>query len=257
MQKIIKIGDKVPGQNFWRILLNKWFEIMDEYVKESKNDLPYWHSERANTGFLAAAAWKIDALAIEEYYTDRVYASGRYKGQCDLWIKYNNFEFSAEAKQLWRKEYDKKLVERKFEESKGQLISIPDREKEEKSFCICYLSLMSSSKSRPHDLNVIAKKIKDDFVKDEEIILALYAPDIAEEKIIWPPNKHRFPCIVLFIKSVKIEKLMNNQKQIEEWSKLYARQMTEEEYIEIRDNLAAYFELLHEAYMDEKNKNRK
>lgn len=201
MRKIIKIGNKTAEKNFWRILLNKWFEIMDKYIEESKDDLPYWHSERANTGFIAAAAWKMDALAIEEYYTDRVFSSNRYKGHCDLWIKYNNFEFSAEAKQLWRKKYDKKLIERKFEESKKQLISIPDRRRNEKSLCICYLSLMSSFVSQPHDLNKIVKKIERDFVKDEEVIIALYAPDIPEERMIWRQTKNRFPCIVLFAKS--------------------------------------------------------
>ncbi len=204
MQEIIKIGNKVPRRDFWKILLNKWFDIMEDYIEKSKDDLPYWHSERANTGFLAAAAWKIGALAIEEYFTKRVYSSKRYNGQCDLWIKYKNFEFSAEAKQLWRKEYDKDSIEQKFKESEGQLGSIQDRRTVEDSFCICYLSLMT--RELP-DLTTFATRIKKDFARDEDVILAFYAPKVPIERIIWKENKHRFPCIMLFIKSVKTRSL--------------------------------------------------
>ncbi|HHT9138417.1 MAG TPA: hypothetical protein ACFYEK_14385 [Candidatus Wunengus sp. YC60] len=42
--------------------------------------------------------------------------------------------------------------------------------------------------------------------------------------------------------------------QINEWSRLYGRRITEEEYREICDNLKAYFELLIEADRAEKEK---
>ena len=45
---------------------------------------------------------------------------------------------------------------------------------------------------------------------------------------------------------------MDKQDQIKEWSRLYGRQITEEEYREICDNLKAYFELLIEADRTEK-----
>ena len=48
----------------------------------------------------------------------------------------------------------------------------------------------------------------------------------------------------------QIRKLMDKQSQINEWSRLYGRQITEEEYREICDNLKAYFELLIKADSD-------
>lgn len=39
---------------------------------------------------------------------------------------------------------------------------------------------------------------------------------------------------------------MTKQKQIDQWSKLYGRQITEEEHKEICDNLSGFFKMLHE-----------
>lgn len=45
---------------------------------------------------------------------------------------------------------------------------------------------------------------------------------------------------------------MTQQEQIEQWSKFYGRQITEEEYRQIGDNLRGYFKLLHEWDMKDK-----
>jgi hypothetical protein len=39
---------------------------------------------------------------------------------------------------------------------------------------------------------------------------------------------------------------MNKQEQIDQWSKLYGRQITEEEYKEICNNLNGFFKILQE-----------
>jgi hypothetical protein len=39
---------------------------------------------------------------------------------------------------------------------------------------------------------------------------------------------------------------VTKQEQINQWSKLYGRQVTEEEYREVRDNLSGLFKKLHE-----------
>jgi len=39
---------------------------------------------------------------------------------------------------------------------------------------------------------------------------------------------------------------MTKQEQIDGWSKLYGRQITEEEYREICDNLSGFFNTLYE-----------
>jgi len=51
-----------------------------------------------------------------------------------------------------------------------------------------------------------------------------------------------------------MSKDQDKKENIAEWSKLYGRQITEEEYREICDNLYNFFTLLHEA--DKKDKKR-
>ena len=44
----------------------------------------------------------------------------------------------------------------------------------------------------------------------------------------------------------QVKKLMNKQAQTKEWSRLYGRQITEEEYRQIRNNLEGFFDILHD-----------
>lgn len=44
----------------------------------------------------------------------------------------------------------------------------------------------------------------------------------------------------------RVRKPMDRQLQINEWSRLYGRQITEKEYREVCDNLKCFFEILHE-----------
>ena len=45
---------------------------------------------------------------------------------------------------------------------------------------------------------------------------------------------------------------MTKQEQINRWSKLYGRQITEEEYREIRNNLSGFFGVLYEWNKEDK-----
>ena len=49
---------------------------------------------------------------------------------------------------------------------------------------------------------------------------------------------------------------MEKQSQIKEWLRLYGRQITEEEYREICENLKGFFGILHE-WNKESDSNRK
>lgn len=89
-------------------LLKEWRKILARYTSQADMDLPYWHSERANVGFLAAAVWKSGGVAIEEYWTEREKKGKKpVKGWVDLWGKMKKGrEFSLEAKQLWLSKLD-------------------------------------------------------------------------------------------------------------------------------------------------------
>lgn len=46
---------------------------------------------------------------------------------------------------------------------------------------------------------------------------------------------------------------MTNQKQIDQWSKLCGKQISDGEYREIRDNLSGFFMMLHEWDKEDSN----
>jgi|WetSurMetagenome_2_1015567.scaffolds.fasta_scaffold447464_2 hypothetical protein len=87
---------------FMRPVLEKWIEINQKYVNEFENkDTLYWYNERANVGTLAAAIWKSNGMAIEEYNDEKRLGGEKWQGRVDLFYKYNEKEIISEAKILW------------------------------------------------------------------------------------------------------------------------------------------------------------
>ena len=120
---------------FWEHLAKIWRSVLDSYIEYSpiknlRRDLPYWHCERASTSFLVGAAWKMGAIVIEEYYTERVYSDTKKRsvGHCDLWVRFKDISFSAEVKQLWPKVYNKESIQKKIEKAEEQLESLSKEE---------------------------------------------------------------------------------------------------------------------------------
>ena len=102
----------IPGkiQKNLKALIKNWIWAMVKYIKLCKKDIPYWWDENSNTGFLAAAAWKTGAVALEQY---SVHRRGGSKGHGDLWVTFSGkdgFDFSAEAKIIWNSKQQKKGV---------------------------------------------------------------------------------------------------------------------------------------------------
>lgn len=66
-------------------------------------DLPHFYNERATLSFLAAAAWQMELLAIEEFVNWKKRDQEDYLGRCDIWIAKRDKKESAsiEAKQFW------------------------------------------------------------------------------------------------------------------------------------------------------------
>jgi hypothetical protein len=83
-------------------VLIKWTELIKLYSAEVQEDPPFWSTERANVGILAAAAWMTGGLSLEEYDAEKLKGRKRKKGRVDLWIRTaNRKEFIFEAKQAW------------------------------------------------------------------------------------------------------------------------------------------------------------
>jgi hypothetical protein len=105
---IFKVEISHPDLEPIEPVLLKWLNLVERYsVAFSNNDACYWHSERANIGVLAAAAWGVgeDWVAVEEFPTTKRGENGTEKnGRCDLYIANGDHEvsFGIEAKQAWQ-----------------------------------------------------------------------------------------------------------------------------------------------------------
>lgn len=157
------------NKNTWNKLLENWTCVMDKYIKKGGGDLPFWHAERANTGFLAAAAWKIGAVAIEEYYTERKDERKKVsKGRCDLWVRFKNgTSFSAEAKQLWPS-YDavrtiEKRIIAELNNADKQLKTIKDKGENDRLVSICFVSPRKWKEYNKDKVEVFRKHVEATF----------------------------------------------------------------------------------------------
>ena len=91
----------------WAPLVNQWQDAHQTFVAAT-GDAAYWYTERSNVGILAAGAWKMDLVALEEYQVEKSHSepdspetSKNWKGRCDLWIYGKKFNEIIEAKQNW------------------------------------------------------------------------------------------------------------------------------------------------------------
>ena len=68
------------GLGDWGKLQVTWQERVIKYCEDVLDDSPWAYTERANVGMLAAAAWQLGGVALEEFQHPRSEGAGR----CDL-----------------------------------------------------------------------------------------------------------------------------------------------------------------------------
>lgn len=96
-------------------LLESWTDTVLRYCHTQKyDDNPWWYNERATLSTLAAAAWRMGWVALEEFATEKRRGDvpegnrddGESKnGRCDLYIgrpTEKGSDFAIEAKQAWQ-----------------------------------------------------------------------------------------------------------------------------------------------------------
>lgn len=198
---------------FWERLYKSWQDVLDSYIKNSSieelpRDLPYWHSERASTSFLAAAAWTIrGVIAIEEYYTERVYSNSikRPKGHCDLWVKSKDFSFSLEAKQLWPKTYKKGSIDKKIEEAEKQLGSLAEVDKKSSGylFSVCFISPRLDDKA---GFDLFLNGIQKDFESKDSRVFCYDRRDLPDDIITWKSTGEKYPGVIMVVKVFNYKK---------------------------------------------------
>jgi len=105
-------------------LFNQWHDLLRQYeeMMSADKDLPYWHTERTNTGLLAAAAVKLCYVAIEEYSAERGTRVKKRAGRADLWIcddEGRGYDF--EVKQYWASLHTPKITGIKRELNRAKI----------------------------------------------------------------------------------------------------------------------------------------
>ena len=80
----------------------EWVYLVEKICREwSWKDCPWWYTERALVGTLAAATWYARGVALEEYSNQRRSGAERYLGRCDLYLSMGTTKFIIEAKICW------------------------------------------------------------------------------------------------------------------------------------------------------------
>lgn len=93
-------------------LLRAWCDLSLSYCRMHQfEDNPWWWTERASVGLLAAAAWQCKGwTALEEYGSrkrqgrvpEEGVSSDGNNGRIDLWVCHGTRSFVIEAKQAWQ-----------------------------------------------------------------------------------------------------------------------------------------------------------
>jgi hypothetical protein len=90
---------RTPGLPELNEILHRWISVCRDYNAQADGDSCFYHSERAQIGFLSAAAWLSGCVAIEEWYAQKTTGDGtRGRGRGDLWIRLGDFRLHIEAK---------------------------------------------------------------------------------------------------------------------------------------------------------------
>jgi hypothetical protein len=109
----IKLESGLSGKllpNVWQ----KWLEVTCAYSKSLENkEGVWWYRERTWIGFIAAAVWKLDGVALEEFSAEKI---GRKhgKGRVDLYFRLAGENFIAEAKHVRLGKYQRRQGLTKF-----------------------------------------------------------------------------------------------------------------------------------------------
>jgi hypothetical protein len=95
--------DPVPVRLKWlEPVIKMWTKVHSNYADNETDDALYWYNERPNIGALAAAAWKTNMCAVEEYTAmKRHHITDKKSGRIDLYISNDHTSACIEAKQCW------------------------------------------------------------------------------------------------------------------------------------------------------------
>lgn len=77
-------------------------EYTDQLAQPKKlNDCTFWHRERPQVGWFAAAVWKSGGVALEEYKATKLSDGANTLGRGDLYFRFKGTGYLCESKHAW------------------------------------------------------------------------------------------------------------------------------------------------------------
>ncbi|NIM98604.1 MAG: hypothetical protein GTO24_11155 [candidate division Zixibacteria bacterium] len=163
----------------WRRLLREWLELIHKY-SSTPDDVPYWYGERALTGLLASAAWRLeDGWALEEITGVRGGEGEEGSGKPDLWLGLGKAKFTIEAKVHWPEKDVASAIQGikvKLEEAKKQLQQIVAEYQNGNPYSVCYVVPWPRGEGIQSDLreaNALLEQVAEKFAS-EKCVVAKY-----------------------------------------------------------------------------------
>jgi len=174
----------------WSSLLEEWLLLIDRYCRRMKNkDLPFFYTEKANTGILAAAAWRAGWIALQEFPEKKL--NGR--GFADLWLFPENKDKGEyiEAKIHWTSD--------NIENNLTDAINDVEKIAKDKSYIRIGLLFICPSYAKNIDIEQKIGEAIDKASKINSDVIAWSFPNQARK--VWV-DKKIYPGIMLIAKSI-------------------------------------------------------
>ena len=179
------VGNKLPHKPTWEKLVKAWGVVLDRYLQHEEGlDIPHWNTERSLTGFLAAAVWIRDGVALVEYATERHEENSDdkqatvSKGSCDLYIHLDDLDCAIEAKQDWPSDSSNENINRIRQQLKSaddQLDTLPKgKDQASVGMAICWV-VPKLDPNAPNEEDVL-KKLADAYIKSDHVVAIYHVP---------------------------------------------------------------------------------
>jgi len=183
------VGNKLPHKPTWEKLVKAWGDVLNRYLQREKGyDLPHWNTEPSLNGFLAAAVWIANGVALEEYSTERLDEDQKTttgKGLLDLYFHLEDLDCVVEAKQDWPTDSSEECRERinKFLDAADcQLDALRDDEDQANvGMAICWVC----PKLGPNTQNeeAVLRQIAKSFEESADVIAIYHVPREERESL--------------------------------------------------------------------------
>lgn len=198
-----------------RPILEAWTEILQKYIDVNSDDkvvydTPWLYNERAILSTFAAAAWKAEGVALEEYNSYKKGLKDKKKnslGRCDLFFMPKNYEsFICEAKMVWCPLAKRKIkrftrIYSKLCEAVEATKRLNPEEGRRLALCFAIPYIQKADQERTDEfLDKWFKEITDNANKAEYSSVAWYFPEKTRQFLL--EDDQIYPGVALLVKEI-------------------------------------------------------